>query len=86
VSQAVLDSFSTADVKHGPNPDLERKMHRKASEWELREREERPEERRLQAVEVPDLESILLPHLRSQDLLLALPLGTVLEEALPRRR
>jgi hypothetical protein len=51
-SQAVLDFLSTTDVgRRVPNP-AEEDAQSEASEWVLRAREEREEERRLEAEEV----------------------------------
>jgi hypothetical protein len=50
-SQAILDFLSTADVERlGPGPAADGAQSG-ASEWELQERQERAEERRLEAEE-----------------------------------
>jgi hypothetical protein len=55
VSQAVLDFLSTTDVgKTVPAVEVEEDARSEASEWELRERAEREEDRRAEELGVED--------------------------------
>ena len=51
-SRAVLDFLSTTDVGRLVPPPAEEDAQSEASEWELRERREREEERRVEAEEL----------------------------------